>query len=606
MKAISELRFGFSDAENYKRREEKELFSKFFLRTDALEKICQPSTFFLIGEKGTGKTAYAVHLSAAPYKGTSSDHRFVRETDYRKFIALKRKSELEVSDYTDIWKVIIYLLMANALIERDKKVGELLQFPKFVALKNAIDEYYNHAFAPEIRNAMQFVEDTSRATEVLLKYNPVSIKQSDSGNTRTTTGYTNFQINLAYIEKTFREALSSLKLSDNQLLFIDGIDIRPSTTPYSEYLDCVKGLGNAVWALNNDVFPSFKDSKGRLRAIALLRPDIFNSLGLQNRNTKLKDNSTVLGWLTNYRVYRSSELFALADRMFSVQQNTSCKIGEAWDYYFPFDAKSVESKQSANFSSFILFLRYSLYRPRDILTALDLLRDIFKHDIIEKGRVFSYDDVLSNEFKKAYGDYALGEIKDALSFYYDEEEYELFLKFFEYLSGAKSFGYDAYIDAFTGFSRFLENQDRPRPSFMKTPEEFLQFLYDQNVLCFIENARDEKFIRWCFRERTPSNPSPKVKTGMEYELHYALSTVLNTGKRLSKRTQQTEEKENYQFGEVARISKDKKFGFIRQDGLPLDIYFSMSKKALKVGDRVKYLLKEQSGKLRATDLKGVK
>jgi len=33
MKPISEIIFGFSDAENYRRRENKELFNKFFVRT---------------------------------------------------------------------------------------------------------------------------------------------------------------------------------------------------------------------------------------------------------------------------------------------------------------------------------------------------------------------------------------------------------------------------------------------------------------------------------------------------------------------------------------------------------------------------------------------
>lgn len=57
MKKIKDLAFGFSDAENYKRRENKELFNHLFLKNEYLEKIANPSISFLVGDKGTGKTA---------------------------------------------------------------------------------------------------------------------------------------------------------------------------------------------------------------------------------------------------------------------------------------------------------------------------------------------------------------------------------------------------------------------------------------------------------------------------------------------------------------------------------------------------------------------
>ena len=41
-------------------------------------------------------------------------------------------------------------------------------------------------------------------------------------------------------------------------------------------------------------------------------------------------------------------------------------------------------------------------------------------------------------------DYLLGEVKDHLSFYYTEAEYETFLKFFEFLKGKSSFDYDEW------------------------------------------------------------------------------------------------------------------------------------------------------------------
>lgn len=55
MKGLNKLTFGFTDAENYRRRENKDLFEQIFLRTEALDQLKTSSTFFLVGEKGTGK-----------------------------------------------------------------------------------------------------------------------------------------------------------------------------------------------------------------------------------------------------------------------------------------------------------------------------------------------------------------------------------------------------------------------------------------------------------------------------------------------------------------------------------------------------------------------
>ena len=66
-----------------------------------------------------------------------------------------------------------------------------------------------------------------------------------------------FQTNLLFIQNHFEDALRSLKLSRNHILFIDGIDIRPSSILYEDYLECVKGLANAVWSINTDFFAKY-------------------------------------------------------------------------------------------------------------------------------------------------------------------------------------------------------------------------------------------------------------------------------------------------------------------------------------------------------------
>src|SRR5204863_7985207 len=83
MKKVTELNFGFNDAENYRRRENKELFNQIFIRTNALDKLCSNESFFLIGEKRTGKTAYSVYLANNNYRDTRARINYIRETEYQ-------------------------------------------------------------------------------------------------------------------------------------------------------------------------------------------------------------------------------------------------------------------------------------------------------------------------------------------------------------------------------------------------------------------------------------------------------------------------------------------------------------------------------------------
>ncbi len=68
MLRADELDFGFRDAQNYKTRDQKQKFNQWFIKNNALDKICLPQISFLVGEKGTGKTAYSVYLSNNEYK----------------------------------------------------------------------------------------------------------------------------------------------------------------------------------------------------------------------------------------------------------------------------------------------------------------------------------------------------------------------------------------------------------------------------------------------------------------------------------------------------------------------------------------------------------
>lgn len=528
MKKVEELDLGFNDAENFRKRENRVLFNRLFTRTEDLDSLLDRTRYFLIGDKGTGKTALSIYLSNNDYKNTIGETIFIRETEYLKFVSLKRENQLTLSDYADIWKVILYLLISKQLAEKERHNVLFSKFSKFNPLKQAIEEFYNKAFSPEIIYAINFVEDSKRAAEILNEY----FKLSGEDSTSQSFSESRFQINLLYIQKKFEEGIQSLNLEKDHIIFIDGIDIRPRNVDYEEYLECIKGLTNAVWNLNTGFFANIKGSRGRIKIVLLLRPDIFAKIGLQNLNNKIKDNSVLLDWRTTYPVYRNSSIFKLIDNILSSQQNKKLELGEAWDYYFPYQPYVYKKKED----SFISFLRFSMFKPRDIVSMLSILQENFKNEVGRKYPVFNESDFDNSTFYRSYSDYLLGEVKDYLAFYHTEQDYELFLKFFEFLEGKVRFNYDYYMDAYDKFADFIENNDIDAPIFFETSDAFLQFLFELNIICYVEHTEDfEPHIHWCFRERTYSNLNPKVKLGVEYSIHYGLAKAFNVGKRFRRR-----------------------------------------------------------------------
>tara|TARA_R110000822_G_scaffold144145_2_gene282770 strand:+ start:408 stop:2033 length:1626 start_codon:yes stop_codon:yes gene_type:complete len=525
MKEIKDLNFGFNDAENYKRPENKAIFDKFFLRTKEFNDVFKPSTNFIIGEKGTGKTAYATYIVNNETYNSIGFMNFIRETDYQKFIKLKTDNHLQLSDYQNVWKVILFLLLSNKIkTYEDENNNFFKSTSPFKALQKAIDEYYINAFSPEIINALNFVERTKHSAEIVSKYFKMlgeTINEDSFSNSK-------FQTNLLYIQSHFERALSSLNYGKNYILFIDGIDIRPENIPYSDYLECIKGLANAVWSLNNDFFPSFA-SENKIKVILLIRPDIFANLGLQNQNNKLKDNSILLDWKTNYTDYRQSNIFELADRILLAQQHEFKKTGASWDFYFPYKTKSGRNGNKED-DSFIQFLRYSFYRPRDIITLLDLISTTHIRSKFRQFNYFNEDEFFNSEVQSRYSDYLMGEIKDYLTFYYSDNDYELFRKFFEFLEYKNEFRYSFFTNSYNKFIQYLEKNKIEKPKFFETADTFLQFIFELNIICYIENDNGKKFIRWCFRERNYSNISPKVKSNCVYQIHYGLAKNLNLEK----------------------------------------------------------------------------
>lgn len=525
MKRIKELNLGYSDAQNYIQRSNKQMFSDVFVKNAYLDRLLNPNIYYLVGEKGTGKTAYAVYLNNTEYENNKSVLKYIQGTDYEKFYELKKRNHIDISGYVDIWKTILLLLLAKSVSENDKVVS-LFNKTNIDELMRAIDEYYHNAFAPEILNALKIVDKSSVAAELICKYAKLG---GEAGET-IEFNEQHLQMNLYYISKAFSDCLGKLKLKRNLTLFIDGIDVRPNEIPYKEYLDCIKGLANACWTLNTELFANVRDSKGQFRIVLLLRPDIFNALNLQNATNKLVDNSVYLEWRTTYIDYPSSNLYKMANKLLAYNQSREDAKG-IWEKYFKWKLPSSNPDEREKDTAFMEFLKISLSRPRDIQRILKLIQDIMMDRDLGNNTEFEYKSYASDRFQNLYSEYFLSSLKDQLSFYYSEDDYRHFRKFFDFFDKS-TFTYEEYTNAYDEFGEYILANAEDIPEFVETPKGFLQLLYDSNVIVAIENAEDYSYYHFSYREKSSTNIAPEVLIGdnVTYRFHYGLYKKAKMGR----------------------------------------------------------------------------
>lgn len=531
MKKINELDLGFSDAQNYSQRNNKTAFNYFFVKNHYLDELLNPSIYFLIGEKGTGKTAYATYLSNNNYKNTKAITSFISATDYEKFYTIKKQNHLDLTGYVGMWKVILLLLLSKSISEEDKVVS-IFNKSNLSELNKSINEYYLNAFSPEITNVMKIMDESEIIAKIISKHAEVG------GDNKTQIEFTQtkFQHNLYYIEKSFSDSLSKLKLNKDIVLFIDGIDIRPDSIPYADYLECIKGLTDATWALNTSLFSNIKDSKGQLRVVLLLRPDIFNSLSLQNTTNKLLDNSVFLDWTTTYQTYKSSPLYEVAKRILSYQQENIMQkendTSDIFELYFPWKMHSSKYTDRDYDTAFMSFLKISLSRPRDILVIMQYIRKIMLQNNYGEQEFFCKEIFESDEFQNKYSEYFMSSLKDQLSFYYSNVDFQHFLKLFDYFND-NNFTYSVFKSNYDKFVDYILTNADDIPEFFDDDKKLLQLLYDCNVIAAIEkDEHGNDFFHFSYREKDNSNIHPKVWMGdnITYRFHYGLYKKIRLGR----------------------------------------------------------------------------
>jgi hypothetical protein len=523
-KVIGLLKEPFNDAINYRSRAERDLFNKLFLRTKELNDCLSPSVYFLMGEKGAGKTAYAVFLENNTVDGHRCQLTTMTETQYKRFIEMKRQGKLNYSDYANIWRSMLLFLTGQMLVLKSKSFLHKIT-GKFSVVEAELSKWTKNALNPEIESAFEAITSNTFGGSIGAK-DRAQINAENRSQEKENSPQ--LRHHLLETENALKEAIYSLKLADSHVLFFDGIDYRPESVPYYEYLQCVKGLAEAIWQLNTEFFSTIRDSRGRIKIVLLVRPDVFHALNLYNSNSRLQDNTVFLDWTTNEKEYRSSNLFQAGGRYFSMQNDNSATPAAAWNHYY-------QDEQSDG-ATFRRLLRLTFQKPRDVLTFIRLTREIRINGGHSGENQFPLRIIDEPAFNRKFSEYLLGETKNYAAFYMTQIDFQNYLKFFQYLDGHRRFTFGEFSSAYAEFLKWAEGEEFKAREFMRDAEALLQFFYDVNIIGYQDTVENEgeSYFHWSYRERSLVDIAPKVKSSGVLLINPGIAKALDIGKSFKK------------------------------------------------------------------------
>lgn len=480
----------FDEAENYFKPNNREKLNRLFYKDQNFNKLLLDTTYYLIGEKGSGKTTYCAYFCNNIINNTRSKRYAISVDDYNKIIQMKKEGKLNYTHYVTLWKAIL-LTKLLATIE-DSELG-LFNVNAIKRIRETLEQYNFTKITMESFSPVSFMDN-------------IKFSVSLDGSIETEVAKTNGKLaeettNQVVVEKQIyedkwikfinkvSEDLAKIRLKNHHYLFIDGIDTRPQDIPYDEYKQCIYPLVRAVYDLNSDILSQIKDrKKGRLQIILLTRLDIFLNSGLSNAGSKISDNSAFLNWsFVSEKDYKQTSLYSLVNKMLGAASDSPADL--TWDKFFNFQI----NRGRRPFESFPYFLRLTTSKPRDFVKILKIAKDQCIANNIQNP---NNDVIESDLFQRAYSTYYAETLRTALGFYYDAKEIKLL---FDFIKSFKTitFTFEQFEKTYSEYT----DADALRTTFCDS-YNILELMFNFNLIAAVEN---ETYYRWKYRECTIAN-----------------------------------------------------------------------------------------------------
>lgn len=317
---------------------------RYFYRHDEVGGLVEGETCFVVGRKGTGKTAIAEHI-----RGLKDSKTYVQKLTFRSFPferLYENRDETYAPDsqYISLWKFVIYSAVCQMMARNPKIGGEVA-----ADLKSAFEPDLERALSHEVR----------RLTDPSLELKIFNVGGGYAEKTHLVENRTVIADRARILETIIRRYIDS---STYYVLFdeLDEDFNRPEDTEIdSRYVQLLAGLFKAV----TDVRSAMEGL--RVYPIVSLRDDIFALIQYSDRS-KWEDDMVRLVWtrrklqnLIAHRLSRASEA-----------EDAKLDFESAWALAFAAEGIRHGRNKRRERSPFSHMERQTYMRPRDAIVYL--------------------------------------------------------------------------------------------------------------------------------------------------------------------------------------------------------------------------------------------
>lgn len=393
---LSDIYLGVNDGK--KEALYRQDFEKYFVDyNNNYNDILKAEKYIILGRKGSGKTILAEYIRKQSENNplwfceikSYKDFRFHELTNFI-------NNDISPNEYTSIWRWIILIDFAKQIIEDNgikdhKNIDKLEKFFK--------DNYYSLEIdAKKILEITKGGKIKGQILKEILHIGGELYKQ-----TKFVEG--SYLMYLEDLEKVVFKLIG--ESISNYTLIYDELDDRFQNDEF--YKNSIISLIKTADSLNCELLSKRNDAK----VILLIRSDIFALLNDTDLNKIKLTNTIQINW--GDRVNVDSPLIHLivqkAKR--SNQQLNQYSDYEVFKTLFPQDVKGVAPAR--------FILERTLFRPRDIITLLNLIIDKYPHS-----SYFGWKGLL--ELKAKYSEYLYDEIRNEMLGHISQNEIDQGLK----------------------------------------------------------------------------------------------------------------------------------------------------------------------------------
>ena len=378
---------------------------RFYVEFDFIKKIIDENKYFVIGRKGTGKSALFKYIYDKQQELGFNVYNF----SYKNFPTerLRENQDMQFSTtarYKTIWRNIILLSFSEILLK-----DEVWQNDKDI---KEINDYFKLFHKKSLSELPMRITELARSFSGGIKFPWGDLKMQKSTNNELADedGIIIHKLNtrLSEILLGYCEKNNGL----NYIIQIDQLDDDYNYINIDTYKSIISCLFNVVYDFNSTFL------KKGLRVVLYLRNDILKKIKYYDTNSAHWMNHTInLKWAITRDVdWDQSNLLRILDKRVLVSSKNLIHFRDL----FP---KSLIDNRYKNDIFRYIVLR-TMHRPRDVIQFCKILRDSFKEYAFSKPGLKEaevnyslwFKDELSNELNPIFGGDVVEQIWDALAY----------------------------------------------------------------------------------------------------------------------------------------------------------------------------------------------